>query len=49
MHVVSESVGANVVADSDRAAKGIAKQLSAPFAQENWITRSRPKSLRARL
>ncbi len=49
LHVVSESVGANVVADSDRAAKGIAKQLSALFAQEGWITRSPPSALRASL
>jgi hypothetical protein len=42
LHVVSETMGANVVADSDRAAKGIAKQLSALFAQEGWITASKP-------
>jgi hypothetical protein len=42
LHVVSETMGANVVADSDRAAKGIAKQLSALFAQEGWITASQP-------
>jgi hypothetical protein len=39
LHVVDESIGANVVADADRAAKGIAKQLSALFAQEGWVTR----------
>ena len=39
VHVVSETMGANVVADADRAAKGIAKQLSALFAKEGWITR----------
>jgi Domain of unknown function (DUF4410) len=39
MHVVSESMGADVVADADRAAKGIAKQLATLFAQEGWITR----------
>jgi hypothetical protein len=39
MHVASESLGANVVADADRAAKGIAKQLSALFAQQGWVTR----------
>jgi hypothetical protein len=27
-----------VVADADRAAKGIAKQLSALFAQEGWTS-----------
>ncbi len=36
LHVVSESVGANVVADADRAAKGIAKQLAGLFAQQGW-------------
>jgi hypothetical protein len=36
LHVVSESMGANVVADSDRAGKGIAKQLAALFAQQGW-------------
>jgi hypothetical protein len=49
LHVVSESVSADVVADSDRAAKGIAKQLAALFAQEGWITRSRSSSLRVSL
>jgi hypothetical protein len=39
VHVVSEDLGANVVADADRAAKGIAKQLSALFAQQGWVTR----------
>ena len=38
VHVASESLGANVVADADRAAKGIAKQLSALFAQEGWTS-----------
>jgi hypothetical protein len=38
VHVVSEAVGADVVADADRAAKGIAKQLSALFAQEGWTS-----------
>ena len=38
VHVVSEAMGANVVADADRAAKGIAKQLSALFAQEGWTS-----------
>jgi uncharacterized protein DUF4410 len=49
LHVVSESIAANVVADSDRAAAGIAKQLSALFAQEGWITRSQSSSLRVSL
>jgi hypothetical protein len=39
VHVASESLGADVVADADRAAKGIAKQLATLFAQEGWITR----------
>jgi Domain of unknown function (DUF4410) len=38
-HVVSESLGADVVADADRAAKGIARQLAVLFAQQGWITR----------
>jgi hypothetical protein len=38
VHVVSEAVGADVVADADRAAKGIAKQLAALFAQEGWTS-----------
>jgi Domain of unknown function (DUF4410) len=38
VHVVSESMGTNVVADADRAAKGIAKQLSVLFAKEGWTT-----------
>jgi len=38
VHVVSESMGADVVADADRAAKGIAKQLSALFAHEGWTS-----------
>jgi hypothetical protein len=36
LHVASESMGANVVADADRAAKGIAKQLAGLFAQLGW-------------
>jgi hypothetical protein len=36
LHVVSESVGADVVADADRAAKGIAKQLARLFAEQGW-------------
>ena len=39
VHVVSESLGATVVADADRAAAGTAKQLATLFAQESWITR----------
>jgi hypothetical protein len=39
VHVASEAVGADVVADADRAAKGIAKQLSALFARQGWTTR----------
>lgn len=39
-HVVSESLGANVVADADRAAKGIAKQLAVLFAQQGWVSRA---------
>jgi Domain of unknown function (DUF4410) len=36
VHVASEARGADVVADADRAAMGIAKQLAALFAQESW-------------
>jgi hypothetical protein len=36
LHVVSESIGADVVADADRAAKGIAKQLARLFAEQGW-------------
>lgn len=36
VHVASEAVGADVVADADRAAKGIAKQLAALLAKEGW-------------
>jgi hypothetical protein len=39
VHVADEAIGATVVADADRAAAGIAKQLSALFAQQGWITR----------
>jgi hypothetical protein len=39
LHVVSESVGADVVADADRSAKGIAKQLAKLFAEQGWTTR----------
>jgi hypothetical protein len=38
LHVASETMGADVVADADRAAKGIAKQLSALFAREGWTS-----------
>ena len=38
LHVVSESIGADVVADADRAAKGIAKQLASVFAEQGWTT-----------
>jgi hypothetical protein len=37
-HVVSESVGANVVAVSDRSAKGLAKQLAVLCGQEGWVS-----------
>jgi hypothetical protein len=36
LHAVSESVGTSVVADADRAAKGIAKQLARFFAEQGW-------------
>jgi hypothetical protein len=38
MHVASEKMGTDVVADADRAAKGVAKQLSAVFAREGWTS-----------
>jgi Domain of unknown function (DUF4410) len=38
VHVISEAMGADVVADADRAAKGIAKQLSTVFAKEGWTS-----------
>jgi Domain of unknown function (DUF4410) len=38
VHVADEALGANVVAAADRAAAGIAKQLSALFAQQDWTT-----------
>ena len=38
LHVADEAIGADVVADADRAAKGIAKQLSALFAREGWTS-----------
>jgi hypothetical protein len=39
VQVASETMSDTVVADADRAAKGIAKQLSSLFTQEGWITR----------
>jgi hypothetical protein len=39
LHVVSETMGTNVVADADRSAKGIAKQLAKLFGQQGWIPR----------
>ena len=36
LHVASEGIGADVVADADRAAKGIAKQLAVMFARQRW-------------
>ena len=36
LQVADESLGTSVVADSDRAAKGIAKQLASFFAQQGW-------------
>jgi hypothetical protein len=38
--VGAEEFGENVVADSDRAAKGIAKHLAVFFAEQGWITKS---------
>jgi hypothetical protein len=38
LHVADEALGANVVADADRSAKGIAKQLSALFGKEGWTS-----------
>jgi Domain of unknown function (DUF4410) len=37
MQVATETMSDTVVADADRAAKGIAKQLSALFAEQDWI------------
>jgi hypothetical protein len=36
MQVATETMSDSVVADADRAAKGIAKQLSGLFAQQGW-------------
>jgi hypothetical protein len=38
VHVADEALGTDVVADADRAAAGIAKQLSALFGREGWTT-----------
>ena len=38
LHVADEALGTNVVADANRAAKGIAKQLSALFGKEGWTS-----------
>jgi hypothetical protein len=39
LHVASEELSTNVVADADRAAKGIAKQLAKLFAEQGWTRR----------
>jgi Domain of unknown function (DUF4410) len=39
LSVASEAISDSVVADADRAARGIAKQLAVLFAQEGWIAR----------
>jgi hypothetical protein len=39
VHVADEALGATVVADADRAAAGISKQLATLFAQQGWIAR----------
>ena len=36
LQVADEALGTSVVADSDRAAKGIAKQLATFFAKQGW-------------
>lgn len=36
LQVADEALGASVVADADRAAKGISKQLSSFFAEQGW-------------
>ncbi len=36
LQVADESLGASVVADADRASKGITKQLTAFFAEQGW-------------
>lgn len=37
LHVASEELSTDVVADADRAAKGLAKQLAVFFGQQGWI------------
>ncbi len=37
LQATDESLGASVVADSDRAAKGIAKQLAVFFGRQGWV------------
>ena len=39
VQVATETMSDTVVADADRAAKGIAKQLSSLFTQQHWIAR----------
>jgi hypothetical protein len=39
VQVATETMSDTVVADADRAAKGIAKQLSSLFTQQGWIAR----------
>jgi hypothetical protein len=39
VQVATETLSDTVVADADRAAKGIAKQLSSLFTQQGWIAR----------
>jgi hypothetical protein len=36
LNVVNEEFGSSVVVDADRAAKGLAKQLAALFAEQGW-------------
>ena len=36
LHVASEEFSTDVVADADRAAKGLGKQLAAFFGQQGW-------------
>ena len=37
VQIATETMSDTVVADADRAAKGIAKQLSGLFAEQDWI------------
>jgi hypothetical protein len=39
VQVATQTMSDTVVADADRAAKGIAKQLSSLFTQQGWIAR----------